>query len=103
MENVQACLRDVSEALLPLPHDRIADVIAVLEQARAEGWRIFIFGNGGSAATASHFGCDLGKGTVQKGKPRFKVIALNDKHAYLLGLRQRFRLQYVIIQNRTIQ
>lgn len=78
MGNVQAYLRDVSEVLLRLPHDRIADVIAVLERARAEGRRIFLFGNGGSAATASHIAVDLIKSTARPGKPRLKVIALND-------------------------
>jgi D-sedoheptulose 7-phosphate isomerase len=78
MEKVRAYLRNASEVLLQLPHDRITEVIAVLEQARAEGRRIFVFGNGGSAAMASHFATDLGKGTVQEGRPRFKVMALND-------------------------
>lgn len=38
-------------------------------------------GNGGSAATASHFACDLAKGTIKDNpyiKKRFKVIALTD-------------------------
>ena len=41
---------------------------------------VFIFGNGGSAALASHFACDLGKGTVtpNNGHKRFRVIALTD-------------------------
>jgi len=76
--DLQAYFESVSEVLLKLPRDSIAKVIAILKRARAEGRRIFIFGNGGSAATASHFACDLGKGTVQEGKPRFKIIALND-------------------------
>lgn len=40
--------------------------------------QIFIIGNGGSAATASHFACDLGKGTNVEGKKRFKVFSLTD-------------------------
>lgn len=39
---------------------------------------VFILGNGGSAATASHFACDLAKGTQVKGLPAFRVISLND-------------------------
>jgi D-sedoheptulose 7-phosphate isomerase len=41
---------------------------------------VFIFGNGGSAALASHFACDLGKGTVigKDGQKRFRVMALTD-------------------------
>jgi D-sedoheptulose 7-phosphate isomerase len=38
-------------------------------------------GNGGSAATASHFACDLSKGTLMPGRPRFRVIALTDNMA----------------------
>jgi D-sedoheptulose 7-phosphate isomerase len=61
-----------------LKFDSVAQVLARLERARAEGRRIFLFGNGGSAATASHFACDLGKGTIQPERPRFKVISLAD-------------------------
>lgn len=57
---------------------RVEEIIATLERARSEGRRVFLFGNGGSAATASHLACDLGKGTIQKDRPRFKVICLND-------------------------
>jgi len=39
---------------------------------------IFLFGNGGSAALASHFACDLGKGTVNGIPKRFRVLALTD-------------------------
>lgn len=56
----------------------VEKIIAVFERARAEGRRVFVFGNGGSAATASHFACDLGKGTIQPNLPRFKIICLND-------------------------
>ena len=47
---------------------------------------VFIFGNGGSAATALHFACDLGKGTIEKGKPRFKVWALTGNQPLLSAL-----------------
>lgn len=61
-----------------IPFAQVDQVIAHLERARHEGRRIFLFGNGGSASTASHFACDLGKGTVKPNRARFKVIALND-------------------------
>ena len=38
-------------------------------------------GNGGSASTASHFACDLGKNTVMADHPRFRVLALTDNMA----------------------
>jgi D-sedoheptulose 7-phosphate isomerase len=37
-----------------------------------------VFGNGGSAALASHCACDLGKGTTTNGNRRFRVLALTD-------------------------
>ena len=42
--------------------------------------KVFLFGNGGSAALASHFACDLNKGTTAPGKfPRhFRVLSLTD-------------------------
>lgn len=58
--------------------DRIA---AELLRAYSEGKCVYMLGNGGSASTASHFACDLGKGTA-KWLPgdarRFHVIALTD-------------------------
>jgi D-sedoheptulose 7-phosphate isomerase len=63
-----------------LPHCAIEQVISELFRAYEEGRSVFIFGNGGSAASASHFACDLGKGTVvgDNGHKRFRVTALTD-------------------------
>jgi D-sedoheptulose 7-phosphate isomerase len=63
------------------PRERIPQVLAVLERAREERRHIFLFGNGGSGSTASHFACDLGKSTIRADKPRFKVTALHDNLA----------------------
>ena len=71
-------LSQVGATLTKLPLDKIAKVVEVLDEARDQGKRIFIFGNGGSAATASHFASDLAKGAICKGKPRFKAFALTD-------------------------
>lgn len=50
----------------------------LLENARSTKNTVFVMGNGGSAATASHFVCDFNKG-ASFGKPeRFRVICLND-------------------------
>jgi D-sedoheptulose 7-phosphate isomerase len=63
-----------------LPHEEIDQVINELMQAYEHGKNIFMFGNGGSASLASHFACDLGKGTVisENGQKRFRVLALTD-------------------------
>ncbi|MFQ6103406.1 MAG: SIS domain-containing protein [Candidatus Glassbacteria bacterium] len=56
----------------------VAKTIEILATAREGGGKIFICGNGGSAATASHFACDLAKGTMEYGNKPFKVIPLTD-------------------------
>jgi D-sedoheptulose 7-phosphate isomerase len=72
-------LKDVLDALPIEPLDRITQLI---ETAHATGQQIFVIGNGGSAATASHMMNDLCKGTLgHKGDApwkRFRVLALTD-------------------------
>jgi D-sedoheptulose 7-phosphate isomerase len=63
----------------------INDVINVFLAARDEGQHIFIMGNGGSAATASHFVCDFNKGASYGYGKRFKFICLNDNYPSLLA------------------
>jgi D-sedoheptulose 7-phosphate isomerase len=70
--------QSVSQALLKIPRSPVDQVIDALKQARAAQKRIFIFGNGGSAANASHFVVDVIKSTVRSDQPRFKIICLND-------------------------
>lgn len=61
-----------------LSESDIQAVIEVLLDAYYHHRTIFIMGNSGSASTASHFTCDLSKGTILPGRPRFRVIALTD-------------------------
>jgi D-sedoheptulose 7-phosphate isomerase len=58
----------------------------MIETARAEGRHIFIIGNGGSAATASHFACDLNKTARAMGWPRFRAMALTDNVPIITAL-----------------
>lgn len=58
--------------------EALEEAIDVLLSAAYVGSTIFTMGNGGSAATASHFACDLAKGAIVPGGPRFRVVALTD-------------------------
>jgi D-sedoheptulose 7-phosphate isomerase len=58
--------------------ESINELMRVLDKARDEERTIFIMGNGGSAATASHFVCDFNKGMSKEGRNNFKLICLND-------------------------
>jgi D-sedoheptulose 7-phosphate isomerase len=63
-----------------LPYSAIDEVAEELLNRYQQGRGIYLFGNGGSAALASHFACDLAKGTLVDGNPRrrFRVVALTD-------------------------
>lgn len=56
----------------------ILRIIKVIRQAYKKDKKIFVFGNGGSASTASHFATDLAKNCSMGRKKRFKAISLND-------------------------
>ena len=77
-ENIKKYISEVSATLDKLPVEDVAQVVDLLDEARLKGKRIFIFGNGGSAATASHFAADLSKTAICEGKPRLKASALTD-------------------------
>jgi D-sedoheptulose 7-phosphate isomerase len=77
-ERIAAYLSDMQGTLSKLPVDEIERVVHLLHEARTQKKRVFLFGNGGSAATASHLACDLGKGTNSHGRPRLRVVALTD-------------------------
>lgn len=64
----------------------IISVVDVLYDAWREDRQIFLIGNGGSASTASHFACDLNKGTIHDGKRRLRAICLNDNLAHVSAL-----------------
>jgi len=61
--------------------------LCLLCDAREKEKQIFIMGNGGSAATASHFCCDFNKGASYefKDQKRFKFICLNDNTSTLMA------------------
>jgi D-sedoheptulose 7-phosphate isomerase len=63
-----------------IPYSVVDEIIEELLHRYEQGKAVFLFGNGGSAALASHIACDLGKGTLFNGNPRtrFRVLALTD-------------------------
>lgn len=75
-------LDGLKQVLDALDRREIDAVVSELTDAYQKGKQVFVAGNGGSAATASHMACDLGKTVLgkdpSKHSKRFKVIALND-------------------------
>jgi D-sedoheptulose 7-phosphate isomerase len=69
---------DLLRAIESIDLERVGEAIELLARARDEGRRIFVCGNGGSAATASHFATDLVKGASYGYDKRFRIMALTD-------------------------
>lgn len=65
----------VTRAMDPVIIRQVSDILLA---ALREGRQVFLFGNGGSAATASHFAVDLGKGLQAHDGRRVKALALTD-------------------------
>jgi len=64
----------------------VAELIQLLRSALKEDKQVFVFGNGGSAANASHFMTDLGKGASDKTGKRFRIICLSSDISWLTAL-----------------
>src|SRR6185436_5125589 len=91
-------LRHVVDVLQRVRPQDIVALMQTLVAARDRGARIFFIGNGGSAATASHFANDVGIGNRSWTKP-FKAVSLTDNVPVLTaiandyGYDEIFRLQ----------
>src|SRR3984885_8336477 len=69
-----------------IPVAEVARLIETFRDALHGDRHIFVFGNGGSAANASHFVTDLGKGSSDKvGKP-FRCLSLNDNVSWMSAI-----------------
>lgn len=83
MERINEYILHLQAAISAIPVHRIKRLTELLLQAYEDERQIFILGNGGSASTASHFACDLSKGTINGNGKRFKVISLTDNVALM--------------------
>lgn len=77
--NAKQYFEELRRVVTGLSRDGIDQIAATLVNAYESGRMVYTFGNGGSASLASHFACDLGKGTAHcNGGKRFRVLALTD-------------------------
>ncbi|GAC1642954.1 MAG: SIS domain-containing protein [Ktedonobacteraceae bacterium] len=69
---------EVEQMMCAVSQEDLQKVLRLLENCYHSGHRVFVMGNGGSAATASHFALDLAKNTIMPQAPRLKAISLTD-------------------------
>jgi len=86
MDSIDRYLDEVAEMERALPRDDIRRVVEAVRRVRDSGRQLFVMGNGGSAATASHMACDLAKASIANGGKRIMVMALTDNAALMTAL-----------------
>ena len=80
-----------------IPVDAVAALIEKVRAVLKEDRQIFVFGNGGSAANASHFATDLGKGASDKLGKRFRVLSLTDNVSWITALANDYSYEEVFV------
>lgn len=94
---INSYIKAQQATLTSIPADAVARVAGLLREAHKEDRQIFVFGNGGSAANASHFATDLGKGASDKLGKRFRVLSLNDNVAWMTALGNDYAYEDVFV------
>ncbi|MHB1309047.1 MAG: D-sedoheptulose-7-phosphate isomerase [Limisphaerales bacterium] len=95
---ISGYLEAQKQAVDSIPVDTVARIIERIRTAWSEGRQIFVFGNGGSAANASHFATDLGKGSSDKLGRRFRVLSLNDNVSWMTALGNDYAYEDVFLR-----
>src|SRR5487761_1823658 len=86
------------EAIDAVPLDRVQAASELLYRAFCLERNVFVMGNGGSAALASHFATDLAKGTAVPGHKRLRTICLNDNVALMTAIANDWGYEQVFVQ-----
>jgi D-sedoheptulose 7-phosphate isomerase len=76
-------ITEVRTVLARIPVEAMERVVGIILEAYRQNKHVYILGNGGSAATATHFACDLSKATIVEGRARLRVTSLTDNVALL--------------------
>ena len=96
---ITAYIEHEIETLRALDRDAINDALNLLLETMENGNTVFVFGNGGSSATASHFQNDFNKGVSEHTEKKFNFLCLNDNVATMMavandiGFEEVFRFQ----------
>lgn len=85
-------------ALASVPAADIVQIINLVHRSWQNNRHIFIIGNGGSAANASHFAVDLGKGASDSMEHRFRVTSLTDNTPWLTAISNDYEYADVFVR-----
>ena len=77
-EFIKDYINSINKITADLDIEKISKVVEAIGEAHINKKRIFVIGNGGSAATANHFACDLGKNAIKDDENRFQILSLSN-------------------------
>jgi D-sedoheptulose 7-phosphate isomerase len=86
MNHLHSYLSQMASTLELLPRQPLEAISEAIWETYQRDGTIIICGNGGSAATASHFACDLSKWTARPQLRRVRALALTDNVALMTAL-----------------
>ena len=92
---IRRYFRGLTELVPQLPYNSISDIVAVFLEAFAEQRTVYVFGNGGSAASASHLMCDINKGASAGDSKRPRVMALTDNASLITAWANDFGYEHI--------
>ena len=75
--------QDIKRLCDALDENKLNEAIERIAEAYRNGKHVFVAGNGGSAATANHFSCDLSKNAIKGDQNRVKLITLSSNVEYI--------------------
>lgn len=98
-DHPQNYLQRLNRVLKKIDRNKLASLIAKIASFSKTDKTIFIAGNGGSAGTASHMACDLGKTVLVDGLGdkvyRLRVVSLNDNVPLITALANDYGYEHI--------
>ena len=85
-EEILAYYEREKKAIDSLNKEELNAAMNALLDAYERGATVYVFGNGGSSATASHMVCDFNKGTCFELEKKFKFVCLNDNVPLMMAI-----------------
>lgn len=95
---IQDYIDGQKQAIDSIPTDKVEQLLQELKSVHAEDRRFFVFGNGGSAANASHFITDLGKGSSDTLGKRFNCLSLNDNVSWMTAIGNDYSYEDIFVR-----
>lgn len=93
--NLTTYAADTAARLVKTDFGKLAEIGELLLKTKADGRTVFLIGNGGSAATASHVTNDLVKGCRAGDTPGFRAFCLSDSNALVTCLANDFSYEEI--------